>query len=57
MPATSEPQRRAAALALAKKHGQAKDVKAGAAVKSMMSMSDADLRDFAKKRQKRRPTA
>jgi hypothetical protein len=52
MPSTSEKQRKAAAMALAAKHGKLK-VKPGGAVKSMMSMSDSDLRDFAKKKRRK----
>jgi hypothetical protein len=45
MPAESEAQRRAAAAAYAAKHGGKKGRKGGA-VKSMMNMTDAQLREF-----------
>lgn len=54
MPASSEAQQHTAAMALAVKlgHKSLKDMPAGAraSVKSMMSMSEDQLRDFAKKR-------
>jgi Protein of unknwon function (DUF3008) len=53
MPATSEKQRRAAAMALAAKHGKLK-IKPGGPVKSLMSASDADLRDLARKKKRRK---
>jgi hypothetical protein len=49
MPAESEAQRKAAAMAYAAKHGGKKGRKGGA-VRTMMQMSDADLRDFMKKK-------
>jgi hypothetical protein len=52
MPATSEAQRRAAGAALAIKRGEAPKQKARGAVKSMLSMSEAELRDYAKKPKK-----
>jgi Protein of unknwon function (DUF3008) len=51
VPAESEPQRRAAAAALAAKHGHLKPRKGGA-VQSMMSMSDEQLREFSRKAKK-----
>jgi hypothetical protein len=49
MPAESEAQRKAAAMAYAAKHGGKKGRKGGA-VRTMMQMSDADLRDFMHKK-------
>jgi hypothetical protein len=49
MPAESESQRKAAAAAMAAKHGKLTPRKGGA-VRSMMSMSDAQLRDFMHKK-------
>jgi hypothetical protein len=51
MPAESEAQRKAAAMAYAAKHG-GKAGRKGGAVRSMMSMSDADLKDFMRKPKK-----
>lgn len=48
MPAESEAQRKAAAMAYRAKHGGQKGKKGGA-VRSMMSMSDSQLKDFMRK--------
>jgi hypothetical protein len=49
MPAESKAQSVAARMALAAKHGHLKTkLRKGGAVRSMMSMSDAQLRDFVK---------
>jgi len=49
MPAQSEAQRAAAGMALRYKRGQLTKSKAGPTVKKMAKMSEASLRDFARK--------
>jgi hypothetical protein len=56
MPATSKAQQRAAGMALAAKRGEiAKSKLKGAAKKMAMSMSQAQLREFAKTKRKGLP--
>lgn len=52
MPATSEKQRRAAGAALAAKRGKGGKKKGGASAKMAESMTESQLRDFARKPKK-----